>query len=98
VDPWLADDLRQVKDKTAQPLFEVAVRYAVTAPAGTPTDRVRGVADGVASAFGAHTGRNRLARHRLQSAVRGRGARRPAAAPRVPPVGAGAGRSGAPAV
>jgi energy-coupling factor transporter ATP-binding protein EcfA2 len=66
VDPWLADDLRQVKDKTGQPLFEVAVRYAVTAPAGTPTDRVRGVADGVASAFGAHTGRNRLTRHRLR--------------------------------
>ena len=28
--PWLADDLRAVKDKTAQPLFEVALRYAVT--------------------------------------------------------------------
>jgi hypothetical protein len=23
VDPWLADDLRQVKDKTAQPLFDL---------------------------------------------------------------------------
>jgi hypothetical protein len=74
VDPWLADDLRAVKDKTSQPLFEVAVRYAVTSTnpaADAPTrssqlERVRGLADGVASAFGAHTGRNRLARHRIR--------------------------------
>jgi len=70
VDPWLADDLRAVKDKTAQPLYEAAVRYAVTTAdggvGGAGLARVRGVADGVASAFGAHTGRNRLARHRLR--------------------------------
>ena len=74
VDPWLADDLRAVKDKTSQPLFEVALRYAVTTTdpahdAGTSAAqlaRVRGLADGVASAFGAHTGRNRLARHRIR--------------------------------
>ena len=80
VDPWLADDLRAVKDKTSQPLFEVAIRYAAattanTPPANGPTTaggspeavlrRTRGLADGVASAFGAHTGRNRLARHRI---------------------------------
>lgn len=86
VDPWLADDLRAVKDKTAQPLYEVAVRYAAVttaasttaSPAGPVADgeadrdhrgadlrRVRGLADTVASAFGAYTGRNRLARHRI---------------------------------
>jgi hypothetical protein len=70
VDPWLADDLRAVKDKTAQPLFEVAIRYAVVSEDRDQTRpgrrRVRGLADGVASAFGAHTGRNRLARHRIR--------------------------------
>jgi hypothetical protein len=73
VDPWLADDLRAVKDKTSQPLFEVAIRYAVasqddrTGPGRRGSRaRVRGLADGVASAFGAHTGRNRLARHRIR--------------------------------
>jgi hypothetical protein len=94
VDPWLADDLRAVKDKTAQPLFEVAVRYAAATtaakattgpiaadptgaarpaggdavagrPDGAALRRMRGLADGLASAFGAYTGRNRLARHRL---------------------------------
>ena len=78
MDPWLADDLRAVKDKTAQPLFEVAVRYATTTSNSTGTGtgtgrrsegsslaRVRGLADGVASAFGAFTGRNRLARRRV---------------------------------
>jgi hypothetical protein len=89
VDPWLADDLRAVKDKTAQPLFEVAIRYAAVTQDSTSSDsarrdgssgdgdrtgfarrqpqaRVRGLADGVASAFGAHTGRNRLARQRIR--------------------------------
>ena len=74
VDPWLLTDLRAVKEKTSQPLFEVNIRYAVVAQedeeAG-PDDRgrrsrVRGLADGVASAFGAHTGRNRLGRHRIR--------------------------------
>jgi Type IV secretion-system coupling protein DNA-binding domain len=71
VDPWLADDLRAVKDKTAQPLWEVGLRYAIAAPAGTDRARLRGVADGIASAFGAHTGRNRLRRRRLHRTAAG---------------------------
>lgn len=65
VDPWLVDDLRAVKDKTAQPLWEVAIRYAVASDDPHGRDRVRGIADSVASAFGVHTGRNRLTRRRL---------------------------------
>ncbi len=62
VDPFLAEDLRAVRDKTSHPLWEVAVRYAMTAPT---RGQARGAADAVAGAFAVFAGRNQLRRHRL---------------------------------
>jgi hypothetical protein len=68
-DPSVERDVRAILDKTAHPLWETGIRYAVaTATARnhtreelhTLTARVRGVADAVASAFAVYTARNRL--------------------------------------
>jgi hypothetical protein len=63
-DPGVDRDVRAVLGKTAHPLWETAIRYAVagsTGRAGADSQgRVRGVADAVASAFAVYTGRNRL--------------------------------------
>src|SRR5207244_1836069 len=74
-DPQTERDVRAVLDKTAHPLWQAAVRYAVAADtsrpgAGSP-QRLRGLADTIASAFAVYAGRNRLA-HRTRM-------RRPAA-------------------
>ncbi len=68
-DPGVERDVRAILDKTAHPLWETGIRYAVattTARNHTPdelatlTARVRGVADAIASSFAVHTARNRL--------------------------------------
>jgi Type IV secretion-system coupling protein DNA-binding domain len=69
-DPLRERDIRLVTDKAAtDPLFEVAIRYAVTVASHSPSEdgrpRLRGRAHQVASAFAAHTGRNSLHRRRL---------------------------------
>jgi hypothetical protein len=72
-DPLRERDIRLVTDKAAtDPLFEVAIRYAVTVVPRDPASaaeavapRLRGRAHQVASAFAAHTGRNSLHRRRL---------------------------------
>jgi hypothetical protein len=62
VDPYAAETIRVVRDKTSQPLWEIAIRYAVTAP---DRRQARGIGDAVASAFAVFAGPNQLARHRL---------------------------------
>ncbi|RNH99728.1 DUF87 domain-containing protein [Micromonospora aurantiaca] len=63
-DPSVERDVRAILDKTAHPLWETAVRYAVakdTPRAGTDQrPRLRGVADTIASAFAVYSARNRL--------------------------------------
>jgi hypothetical protein len=68
-DPGVERDVRAILDKTAHPLWETGIRYAVaTTTARNHTDdelntlraRIRGVADAVASSFAVHTARNRL--------------------------------------
>jgi hypothetical protein len=73
VDPFLAEDVRSVRDKTAHPMWEAAVRYAATAPT---RPQARGLADAVATAFAVYAGRNQLARHRLHHPARVLAARR----------------------
>jgi hypothetical protein len=76
-DPTVDRDIRAVLEKTAYPLWETAVRYAVAAGnqrAGADPQvlhrRVRAVADAVASSFAVYTGRNRLThRHRMAQPV-----------------------------
>src|SRR6266511_850202 len=71
VDPLRDRDARPAIDKTVGPQWEGAIRYAVTTGAkdGEASDAVRRrlvtVAHGLASAYGAYTGRNRLRRLRL---------------------------------
>ncbi|MCP2323654.1 hypothetical protein HDA40_002161 [Hamadaea flava] len=71
-DPLTERDIRAVTDKAAtDPLFEVAIRYAVTVTAHESADtaqvtpRLRGRGHQIAAAFAAHTGRNSLRRRRL---------------------------------
>jgi hypothetical protein len=71
-DPIRDRDARPAIDKTVGPQWEVAIRYAVAnvaTRAGTDSDaitrRLPTIAYGLASAFGAYTGRNRLRRLRL---------------------------------
>ena len=72
-DPALERDVRLVLDKTTTtPLYEVAIRYAVATAdqraISHPEDaqpRLRGLAHTIASAFAAHTGRNKLRRLRM---------------------------------
>ncbi|GAB1644244.1 type IV secretory system conjugative DNA transfer family protein [Krasilnikovia sp. MM14-A1259] len=73
-DPGIERDVRAILDKTAHPLWQTGVRYAV---ARTPTraghlsdGRLRGIADTIGSAFAVYTGRNGLAhRTRMSSPV-----------------------------
>lgn len=69
VDPIRDRDARPAIDKSLQPQWETAIRYAVaTTRSGGPditTARLTTLAHGIASAFGAYTGRNRLRRRRL---------------------------------
>ncbi|WP_412769016.1 type IV secretory system conjugative DNA transfer family protein [Micromonospora zamorensis] len=68
-DPTVERDVRAILDKTAHPLWQTGIRYAVATtnrrPGTDPTGRLRGIADTLASAFAIHTGRNRLA-HRAR--------------------------------
>jgi hypothetical protein len=68
-DPGVERDVRAVLDKTTQPLWQTAVRYAVAAEGGRPgagrPARLRGLADTLASAFAVYAGRNQLA-HRTR--------------------------------
>ncbi|MEV0269810.1 type IV secretion system DNA-binding domain-containing protein [Hamadaea sp. NPDC050747] len=82
-DPLIDRDIRAVTDKAAtDPLFEVAIRYVVTAttrPRDNPAaavPRLRGRGHQIAAAFAAHTGRNSLHRRRLHHPAAVLGARR----------------------
>jgi hypothetical protein len=73
-DPAIERDVRAILDKTTtSPLYEIAIRYAVatstTRERVRPDDRLRGLAHTIASAFAAHTGRNKLRRLRLRHPV-----------------------------
>jgi hypothetical protein len=63
-DPAVVRDVRAILDKTAQPLWQTAIRYAVAKSAGrggtSHRGRVRNVAAAIASSFAVHDGRNRL--------------------------------------
>nr|WP_196236788.1 DUF87 domain-containing protein [Salinispora pacifica] len=63
-DPTVERDVRAILDKTAHPLWQTGIRYAVATtrrrPGADPLGRLRGIADTLASAFAIHTGRNRL--------------------------------------
>ncbi|MEV0003473.1 DUF87 domain-containing protein [Micromonospora sp. NPDC050980] len=63
-DPSVERDVRAILDKSAHPLWETAVRYAVAKDTGRAhTDqrpRLRGLADIIASAFAVYSARNRL--------------------------------------
>ncbi|MFI7075057.1 helicase HerA domain-containing protein [Micromonospora sediminicola] len=63
-DPTVERDVRAILDKTAHPLWQTGIRYAVATtsrhPGADPQGRLRGIADTIASAFAIHTGRNRL--------------------------------------
>ena len=77
-DPNRGPDVRSVLTKAAGPAWEVRVRYAV---AEDGSDRrlnaaLRGRAHALASSFGAYSGRNRLARHRLRRPARAIASRR----------------------
>lgn len=67
--PGVDRDVRAALDKTAHPLWDTAVRYAVASAnhrAGSqPRARVRAVADALASSFAVYTARNGLA-HRTR--------------------------------
>ncbi|MEU5554129.1 DUF87 domain-containing protein [Micromonospora sp. NPDC047793] len=63
-DPTVERDVRAILDKTAHPLWQTGIRYAVATTSrrhgADPLGRLRGIADTLASAFAIHTGRNRL--------------------------------------
>ncbi|MEV0811493.1 DUF87 domain-containing protein, partial [Micromonospora sp. NPDC050200] len=63
-DPGVERDVRAILDKTAHPLWETAVRYAIAKDgrraATDQRPRLRGIADTIASAFAVYSGRNRL--------------------------------------
>ncbi|MEU5673029.1 ATP-binding protein, partial [Micromonospora sp. NPDC047753] len=63
-DPTVERDVRAILDKTAHPLWQTGIRYAVATtnrrPGTDPRGRLRGIADTLASAFAIYTGRNRL--------------------------------------
>jgi hypothetical protein len=80
-DPTVERDVRAILDKTAHPLWQTGIRYAVATTsrrAGPdPRGRLRGIADTIASAFAIHTGRNRLThRTRMRAPVAVLAARR----------------------
>ncbi|MGW3607115.1 type IV secretory system conjugative DNA transfer family protein [Micromonospora sp. NPDC005161] len=63
-DPGVERDVRAIVDKTAHPLWETAVRYAIGKDNHRANSdqrpRLRGIADTVASSFAVYSGRNRL--------------------------------------
>ncbi|QDY11174.1 DUF87 domain-containing protein [Micromonospora sp. HM134] len=63
-DPTVERDVRAILDKTAHPLWQTGIRYAVATSnqrsGADPGGRLRGIADTLAAAFAIHTGRNRL--------------------------------------
>jgi hypothetical protein len=77
-DPTRAPDIRAILDKAAGPGWEMVVRYGVASPecGRQARRRLRGRAHALASGFGAFSGRNRLARHRLRMPAAGLAARR----------------------
>ncbi|TDC66915.1 DUF87 domain-containing protein [Micromonospora sp. KC207] len=80
-DPTVERDVRAILNKTAHPLWQTGIRYAVATtnrrPAADPRGRLRGIADTLASAFAIHTGRNRLThRTRMRAPVAVLAARR----------------------
>ncbi|MFC8845814.1 MULTISPECIES: type IV secretory system conjugative DNA transfer family protein [unclassified Micromonospora] len=80
-DPTVERDVRAILDKTAHPLWQTGIRYAVATtnrrPAADPHGRLRGIADTLASAFAIHTGRNRLThRTRMRAPAAALAARR----------------------
>ncbi|MCX4387318.1 type IV secretion system DNA-binding domain-containing protein [Micromonospora peucetia] len=62
--PAVERDVRAILDKTAHPLWETAVRYAVGKDSRRANNdqrpRLRGIADTLASSFAVYSGRNRL--------------------------------------
>jgi len=75
-DPSVERDVRAILDKTAHPLWETGIRYAVattnrrnatTEEAAALGARIRGVAHAIASSYAVHTARNRLT-HRARMA------------------------------
>ncbi|WP_442933261.1 type IV secretory system conjugative DNA transfer family protein [Micromonospora psammae] len=73
-DPSVDRDVRAILDKTAHPLWETGIRYAVAKDGRRdgvdPRPRLRGIAGAIASSFAVYTGRNRLApRARMSSPV-----------------------------
>ncbi|HEY3035754.1 MAG TPA: DUF87 domain-containing protein, partial [Streptosporangiaceae bacterium] len=72
-DPGVERDVRAILDKTAHPLWCTGIRYGVAkrGRGGSTSrleDRLRGVADAVASSFAVYTGRNRLSHRARMSA------------------------------
>ncbi|WP_370461559.1 type IV secretory system conjugative DNA transfer family protein [Micromonospora sp. Llam0] len=68
-DPTVERDVRAILDKTSHVLWETGIRYAVASTnhrsGSRPDNRLRGIADAIASSFAVHSGRNRLA-HRTR--------------------------------
>jgi hypothetical protein len=68
-DPGVERDVRAILDKTVHSLWTIGVRYVVAKDnqrGGThAADRLRGIADTIASAYAVYAGRNRLA-HRTR--------------------------------
>jgi hypothetical protein len=81
-DPGVERDVRAILDKTAYPLWQTGIRYAVArtptrAADGLSDGRLRGIADTLGSAFAVYTGRNRLThRTRMRAPVAVLAARR----------------------
>ncbi|GAB3852386.1 hypothetical protein GCM10027610_080550 [Dactylosporangium cerinum] len=63
-DPGVDRDVRAILDKTATPLWTVGIRYGLASTSergrASPQDRLRGIADAVASSFAMYAARNRL--------------------------------------
>ncbi|WP_213006103.1 type IV secretory system conjugative DNA transfer family protein [Paractinoplanes toevensis] len=63
-DPGTERDVRAILDKTAHPLWQTGIRYAVastnTRVGADPTGRLRGIADAIASSYAVYSARNRL--------------------------------------
>jgi hypothetical protein len=70
-DPGVERDVRAILDKTAHPLWQTGIRYAIAKTdrrgRSRPEGRLRGIADTVASSFAVYSGRNQLA-HRARMA------------------------------
>jgi TraM recognition site of TraD and TraG/Type IV secretion-system coupling protein DNA-binding domain len=77
-DPSRGADVADILDKSTQPCWAIAVRYAVATTAIDPgaATRLRGRAHAIASAFALFSGRNRLDRHRLRHPAQVLAARR----------------------